>query len=53
LPLFANVCDESPDRELSPDKSASIDDRKNRSDAAVCGDHPPLDDSKRQGKGKV
>jgi hypothetical protein len=38
---------------LTPEKSASIDDHKSRSDAAVCGSDPRLDVSKGQGKGSA
>jgi hypothetical protein len=53
LPLFAGDGVESPDPELTPEKSAWIDDQKSRSDAAVCGPDPGLGVSKGQGKGSA
>ena len=53
LPRVASDCIESPDRELTPETLASLDDPNNRSDAADCGLNPGLDVSKGQEKDKV
>ena len=52
LPLVAEDCVESPDRELTSEKSGSIGVQTDRSRAGVCGFDPGLDVSKGQGKDK-
>jgi hypothetical protein len=51
LPRVASDCAGSPDRELTSEKSGSIDDPETRSDAGVCRSDPRLGVSKGQGKG--
>jgi len=53
LPDVADVCVELPDRNSAPEKSGSIDEKKNRSDASVCRSEPRLGVSKGQKKGNA
>jgi len=53
LPRIASDCIESTDRALTSEKSCSVDDQKNQSDAGVCRADPRLSVSKGQGKGNT